>query len=174
MDVIAVTAANVAGALAPLGTALTEQQIALIWKLHDEPVLCFDGDKAGQKAAMRAIERILPVLEPGKSVRIAVMPEGKDPDDILRHEGAEALKPSSQQPLASPMRFGSVLDKNSALMIPPHVRPFSNRFAIWCAPLATIKHAKPMVMRLNIASKPAHNFARRHSLWPSSCRRQTH
>ena len=92
MDVIAVTAANVAGALAPLGTALTEQQIALIWKLHDEPVLCFDGDKAGQKAAMRAIERILPVLEPGKSVRIAVMPEGKDPDDILRHEGAEALK----------------------------------------------------------------------------------
>lgn len=92
MDVIAVTAANVAGALAPLGTALTEQQIALIWKLDDEPVLCFDGDKAGQKAAMRAIERILPVLEPGKSVRIAVMPAGKDPDDILRHEGTDALK----------------------------------------------------------------------------------
>lgn len=92
MDVIAVTAANVAGALAPLGTAMTEAQIALVWKLHDEPVLCFDGDKAGQKAAMRAIERILPVLEPGKSVRIAVMPTGKDPDDILRHEGADALK----------------------------------------------------------------------------------
>ena len=92
MDVIAVTAANVAGALAPLGTAMTEAQIALVWKLHDEPILCFDGDKAGQKAAMRAIERILPVLEPGKSVRIAVMPSGKDPDDILRHEGADALK----------------------------------------------------------------------------------
>jgi len=92
MDVIAVTAANVAGALAPLGTAMTEAQIALVWKLHDEPVLCFDGDKAGQKAAMRAIERILPVLEPGKSVRIAVMPTGKDPDDILRHEGADALR----------------------------------------------------------------------------------
>ena len=92
MDVIAVTAANVAGALAPLGTAMTEQQIALAWKLHDEPILCFDGDKAGQQAAMRAIERILPVLEPGKSVRIAVMPQGKDPDDILRHEGSEAFK----------------------------------------------------------------------------------
>ena len=92
MDVIAVTAANVAGALAPLGTAMTEQQIALVWKLHDEPVLCFDGDTAGQKAAMRAIERILPVLEPGKSVRIAVMPAGKDPDDILHHEGNDAFK----------------------------------------------------------------------------------
>ena len=92
MDVIAVTAANVAGALAPLGTAMTEQQIALIWKLHDEPILCFDGDKAGQSAALRAIERTLPVLEPGKSVRIAVMPSGKDPDDILRHDGAEAFK----------------------------------------------------------------------------------
>ena len=92
MDVIAVTAANVAGALAPLGTAMTEQQMALVWKLHDEPVLCFDGDKAGQKAALRAIERILPILEPGKSVRIAEMPAGKDPDDILRHDGPETLK----------------------------------------------------------------------------------
>ena len=92
MDVIAVSAANVAGALAPLGTAMTEQQIALIWKLHDEPILCFDGDKAGQKAALRALTRILPVLEPGKSARIAVMPEGKDPDDILNEDGAEALR----------------------------------------------------------------------------------
>ena len=92
MDVIAVTSANVAGALAPLGTAMTEAQIALAWKLHDEPVLCFDGDKAGQTAALRAIERLLPVLEPGKSARIAVMPEGKDPDDILKHDGTEAFK----------------------------------------------------------------------------------
>ena len=92
MDVIAVTSANVAGALAPLGTAMTEAQIALAWKLHDEPVLCFDGDKAGQTAALRAIERLLPVLEPGKSARIAVMPEGKDPDDILKHDGIEAFK----------------------------------------------------------------------------------
>ena len=66
MDVIAVSASGVAGALAPLGTAMTEQQIQLVWKLHKEPVLCFDGDSAGQKAAMRALERILPLLEPGK------------------------------------------------------------------------------------------------------------
>ena len=92
MDVIAVTATKAAGALAPLGTALTEQQIGLVWKLHDEPVLCFDGDKAGQQAAKRAIDRILPVLEPGKSARIAVMPDGKDPDDIIKDDGIDALK----------------------------------------------------------------------------------
>jgi DNA primase len=92
MDVIAVSASGVAAALAPLGTALTEQQIQLVWKLHPEPILCFDGDAAGQKAASRAIERILPLLEPGKTVRIAVMPVGQDPDDILKAEGAEGLQ----------------------------------------------------------------------------------
>ena len=92
MDVIAVSASGVAAALAPLGTALTEQQIQLVWKLHPEPILCFDGDQAGQKAATRAIERILPLLEPGKTVRIASLPAGQDPDDILKIEGAEGLR----------------------------------------------------------------------------------
>ena len=92
MDVIAVSASGVAAALAPLGTALTEQQIQLVWKLHPEPILCFDGDQAGQKAATRAIERILPLLEPGKTVRIASLPAGQDPDDILKTEGAEGLR----------------------------------------------------------------------------------
>lgn len=92
MDVIAVTASGVAAALAPLGTALSEQQIQLIWRLHQEPVLCFDGDMAGQKAAGRAIERILPLLEPGRTVRIAVLPAGQDPDDILKVEGPDGLR----------------------------------------------------------------------------------
>ena len=92
MDVIAVTSSGVAAAVAPLGTAITEDQIRLLWKLSDEPVLCFDGDKAGQKAASRAIKRILPLLEPGRSVRLAVMPEGKDPDDILREYGPDGLR----------------------------------------------------------------------------------
>jgi len=92
MDVIAVSASGAAAALAPLGTALTEQQIQLVWKLHPEPILCFDGDQAGQKAASRAIERILPLLEPGKTVRIASLPAGQDPDDILKTEGAEGLR----------------------------------------------------------------------------------
>ena len=92
MDVIAVSASGVAAALAPLGTALTEQQIQLVWKLHPEPILCFDGDQAGQKAATRAIERILPLLEPGKTVRIASLPAGQDPDDILKTEGVDGLR----------------------------------------------------------------------------------
>ena len=92
MDVIAVSASGVAAALAPLGTALTEQQIQLVWKLHPEPILCFDGDAAGQKAASRAIERILPLLEPGRTVRIASLPSGQDPDDILKSEGEEGLR----------------------------------------------------------------------------------
>ena len=91
MDVIAIQKSGVASAVAPLGTALTEEQIALLWKLHDEPILCFDGDAAGQRAQMRALERILPVLEPGKSARLALLPEGKDPDDVLKQGGNDAF-----------------------------------------------------------------------------------
>ena len=92
MDVIAVASSGVAAAVAPLGTALSEDQIRLLWKLSDEPVLCFDGDKAGQIAAQRAVERVLPLLEPGRSVRLAVLPEGQDPDDILRQQGPNGLR----------------------------------------------------------------------------------
>ena len=91
MDVIAIQRSGTAAAVAPLGTALTEEQIALLWKLHDEPILCFDGDAAGQRAQMRALERILPLLTPGKSARLAVMPEGKDPDDVLRETGNDGF-----------------------------------------------------------------------------------
>ena len=92
MDVIAVQRSGVAAAVAPLGTALTPEQISLLWKLHDEPILCFDGDAAGQRAQLRALERILPVLEPGRSARLAVLPAGKDPDDVLSASGAEGLR----------------------------------------------------------------------------------
>ncbi len=92
MDVIAITASGVAAALAPLGTALTEQQIELVWKLYAEPIICFDGDQAGQKAAGRAIERIMPLLQPGRTARFVVLPAGQDPDDILKAQGPEGLK----------------------------------------------------------------------------------
>ena len=72
MDVIAVKRSGIAAAVAPLGTALTPEQIALLWKLHNEPTLCFDGDAAGQRAQFRALERILPLLEPGRSARLAM------------------------------------------------------------------------------------------------------
>jgi DNA primase len=80
------------GSVAPLGTALTENQIALLWKMADEPILCFDGDKAGQKAAWRAAELALPLLAPGKSLRFALLPEGQDPDDLARSGGRVAIE----------------------------------------------------------------------------------
>ena len=92
MDVIALAAAEFPQAVAPLGTALTEQQIKLLWRMADEPVLCFDGDGAGQRAAYRAAEAALALLGPGKSVRFAYLPEGLDPDDLIRREGAGAMR----------------------------------------------------------------------------------
>ena len=91
MDVIACQRAGVA-AVAPLGTALTEEQMDLLWRNHPEPTLCFDGDKAGRRAAARAIERALPLLKPGKSFQFALVSGGKDPDDVLREQGPAVLK----------------------------------------------------------------------------------
>ncbi|THF53844.1 DNA primase [Allorhizobium terrae] len=87
MDVIALYQAGVENAVAPLGTALTENQLELMWKMTPQPVLCFDGDGAGQRAAFRAVDLALPHLKPGKSVRFAMLPDGKDPDDLVKHEG---------------------------------------------------------------------------------------
>ena len=91
MDVIALAEAGIADALAPLGTALTEAQLGLIWRMVPGPVLCFDGDAAGQKAAMRAAMRALPLLRPGFSLAFAILPPGQDPDDIVRARGAEGF-----------------------------------------------------------------------------------
>ena len=92
VDVIAMVGAGFAASVAPLGTALTENQLALLWKMADEPILCFDGDKAGQKAAWRAAELALPHLKPGKSLRFALLPEGQDPDDLARSGGRAAIE----------------------------------------------------------------------------------
>ncbi|TCL74820.1 DNA primase [Rhizobium sp. BK251] len=87
MDVIALNQAGVENAVAPLGTALTEDQLELLWKMTPQPVLCFDGDGAGIRAANRGADLALPHLKPGRSVRFALLPDGKDPDDLVRHEG---------------------------------------------------------------------------------------
>jgi DNA primase len=92
VDVIAMVGAGFAASVAPLGTALTENQLALLWKMADEPILCFDGDKAGQKAAWRAADLALPHLKPGKSLRFALLPEGQDPDDLARSSGRGAIE----------------------------------------------------------------------------------
>ncbi|MDH3740722.1 MAG: DNA primase [Hyphomicrobiales bacterium] len=92
MDVIAMTRAGLPHAVAPLGTALTPDQLALMWRIAPEPVLCFDGDAAGLKAAYRALDMALQHLRPGQSLRFALLPRDRDPDDLLRDEGAEAVQ----------------------------------------------------------------------------------
>ena len=92
MDVIAISQAGFAEGVAPLGTAVTEQQLQLMWRVVPEPILCFDGDAAGQRAALRAATRALPLLEPGRSLRFATLPAGLDPDDLVRKQGAAAFE----------------------------------------------------------------------------------
>jgi DNA primase len=92
MDVIALTQAGFPESVAPLGTALTEHQIERLWKMVEVPVLCFDGDSAGQKAAIRAAMRALPLLRPGHSLAFATLPAGQDPDDLVRASGASAFE----------------------------------------------------------------------------------
>ncbi|SMX37365.1 DNA primase [Octadecabacter ascidiaceicola] len=92
MDVIALSEAGFGAAVAPLGTAVTETQLQMMWRIAPEPVITLDGDTAGQRAAMRVIDLALPLLEAGQSVRFAMMPEGQDPDDLLKSAGAGAMR----------------------------------------------------------------------------------
>jgi DNA primase len=91
MDVIALAQAGFPDVVAPLGTALTEQQLSMLWRMTEKPLLCFDGDNAGQKAAMRAAGRALPMLKPGHSLQFVTLPEGQDPDDLVKASGPKAL-----------------------------------------------------------------------------------
>ena len=92
MDAIALANAGIREAVAPLGTALTENQIELLWRQVERPILCFDGDNAGQRAAMRAIARALPMLRPAHSLAIVRLPAGMDPDDLIKDKGPEAME----------------------------------------------------------------------------------
>ncbi len=92
MDVIALSEAGFGATVAPLGTAITEDQLRLLWRMADEPIIALDGDKAGLRAAMRVIDIALPLLEAGKSLRFALMPEGLDPDDLIKTQGAGAMQ----------------------------------------------------------------------------------
>jgi DNA primase len=102
VDVIAMVSAGFGATVAPLGTALTEDQLGLLWKMADEPVLCFDGDGAGLRAAYRAVDLAMPRIKPGKSLRFALLPQGQDPDDLVRAGGREAALEviSAARPLA--------------------------------------------------------------------------
>lgn len=102
MDAIALHRAGFADVAASLGTALGEEQIALMWRMTDEPILCFDGDQAGVAAAHRTMDRVLPLLKPGKSLRFLFLPQGQDPDDFLAEHG--------------PQVFAALLDKAEPLI----------------------------------------------------------
>ena len=91
IDVIAMVTAGFEATVAPLGTALTADQLALMWRMADEPILCFDGDDAGRRAAYRALDLALPLVKPGKSLKLAALPDGQDPDDLVRSGGREAI-----------------------------------------------------------------------------------
>ena len=91
-DVIQMVGAGFGHTLAPLGTALTERQLEIMWRIADEPILCFDGDGAGLRAAYRAADLALPLIQPGKSLRFALLPSGQDPDDLIRADGKDAME----------------------------------------------------------------------------------
>jgi DNA primase len=92
MDVIALAQAGIGGAVAPLGTALTEEQLEELWRLAPAPILCFDGDAAGSRAAARAAELALPLLAPDRTLRLARLPAGEDPDTLVRRQGADGMR----------------------------------------------------------------------------------
>src|SRR5580698_9331228 len=102
IDVIAMVTAGYEATVAPLGTALTADQLGLMWRMADEPILCFDGDDAGRRAAYRALDLALPLVKPGKSLKFASLPDGQDPDDLVRSGGREAVADvlNASRPLA--------------------------------------------------------------------------
>lgn len=118
VDVIACAKGGFKGAVAPLGTALTEDQIPILWRMipQDEkvPILCFDGDNAGRRAAARAVERILPLLKPNHSAKIAFLPDGQDPDSLINAQGAGAFKSvlDSAMPLSEFLWYHHTAGKN--------------------------------------------------------------
>jgi DNA primase len=98
MDVVALAQAGFHDAVAPLGTALTETQLEMLWRMVEVPILCFDGDTAGQRAAMRAVARALPLLAPMRSLSIVRLPSGLDPDDLVKQQGSAAMEALLEKP----------------------------------------------------------------------------
>jgi len=92
MDVIALVQVGFEGAVAPLGTALTDEHLGLLWKMNNDPILCFDGDVAGQRAASKSMDIMLPMLKPGVTAQIVTLPDGVDPDDLVQKEGRKGME----------------------------------------------------------------------------------
>jgi DNA primase len=120
MDVIAMALAGFPETVAPLGTALTDDQIKLLWRMANEPTLCFDGDAAGHKAAFRAVETVLPHLKPGFSLQFVFLDNGLDPDDFVRQHGSDAMRHMLEDKAQA---LFDVLMKREESLGPPAVTP---------------------------------------------------
>jgi DNA primase len=130
MDVISLYQAGFKGAVAPLGTALTEDQISLSWRLSPEPILCFDGDNAGLKAALRAAERVLPLLKPGYSLRFVFLPQGEDPDSLVQKGPTfERVLNNAHSLLDTLWIF---LTNGKSFKTPEQKAALQNRVDLWC------------------------------------------
>lgn len=121
MDVIALAQAGIEECVAPLGTALTEHQIERLWKMADVPILCFDGDGAGQKAAGRAALRALPLLKPGISLSFVTLPGGMDPDDLVKAQGARGMETLLAAPVPLVERLWQI-ERNAGAVDTPETR----------------------------------------------------
>ncbi len=133
VDVISMASAGFPHTVAPLGTALTEAQCVLLWKMAEEPILCFDGDRAGRKAAYRAIDIALPLIGPGRTLRFALLPEGQDPDDLARSGGATAIEGVLEQALPLVDLIWHRETENDALATPESRAGLERRLAELCA-----------------------------------------
>ena len=118
MDVIALHSAGFTSAVAPLGTAFTENQLQLLWKECDEPIICFDGDRAGRKASSRALLRALPLLSAGKSLQFIFLPDPFDPDDMIRKKSPEAFQEAITSAKSLFYAFWNMLLENRSVDTP--------------------------------------------------------
>jgi DNA primase len=159
MDVIAMAEAGFPQTVAPLGTALTEDQIKLLWRMAPEPTLCFDGDAAGRKAAFRAVETVLPHLKPGLSLQFAFLPGGLDPDDLVRQQGSEAMRAV----LGRTRALFDVMIEREEQQGPPAVTP--EQIA---ALEARLKHLVGEITDLDVRARYAQEL--RQTLWAKSRR----
>ena len=156
MDVIALHRAGIAEAVAPLGTALTEQQLEALWRLAEDPVLCFDGDEAGKRAAARAVERALPLLSAGRTLRFAALPAGQDPDTMVRDGGPRAMADIVDAANSLFQQLGKMAADGRPLDSPEARKRAHTRF-------------RDLVSRVSDADlRNDYRDAYREQLWPSS------
>ena len=170
VDVIAMSVAGFPHTVAPLGTALTEAQCQLLWKMAEEPVLCFDGDRAGRKAAYRAVDIALPLIGPGRSLRFALLPEGQDPDDLARSGGAAAIEEVLGQALPLVDLIWLRETEGEALATPERRAGLERRLAELCGVIQdeTLRRYYAADFRTRLASLFGQAFARSETRQRSS------